>query len=474
MKKNALLDLYAGCVTPWDRNILSDMALPSDVVDPFASQDTDPIAIMNLTFVSLKGWIEDAKKADYFSERFVDLSKLVMKGVTTMGRGLVTLHNRGEDLSAAPMKIEDLISVGSYHFRKSYLGVVQFSAKRPEIGERLLLNQLRWADMLLRLYKTKEKLSEKPGIRSNRPEIKDGGDTDAAKAKLGGQENTVGQLSAASPFDSLDTLFVDRSQSLASHSSLNEPAAFSAQRALSGFNNSAGRTQQAAGSKQQAVSSAQQAVASSEKNEPAENKNSAGKTQQAAGSKQQAVGGSQQTAFNSEKDQAVGNKISAGRTQQAAVSEQCSADSPEKDEPAENENSVSSAQQTTGSTEKDEKAENKNSAGSAQQADISKKKAARDPENLIPDPVKNEPDPRTINPALPEDPLIPAHPAPDTLPETVKIMQNAIRRSEANGDGMLAFTIAEMRVLAADPIFADMEPDLVTDIRNTLAKYDSG
>jgi hypothetical protein len=39
---------------------------------------------------------------------------------------------------------------------------------------------------------------------------------------------------------------------------------------------------------------------------------------------------------------------------------------------------------------------------------------------------------------------------------------------------MLAFTIAEMRVLAADPIFAEMEPDLATDIRNTLAEYDSG
>ena len=116
--------------------------------------------------------------------------------------------------------------------------MVQFSAKRPEIGERLLLNQLRWADMLLRLYKTKEKLSEKPEIRCNRPEIKDGGDTDAAKAKLGGQENTAGQLSAASPFDSLDSLFVDRSSSLASPSSLNEPAAFSAQRALSALDGS--------------------------------------------------------------------------------------------------------------------------------------------------------------------------------------------------------------------------------------------
>ena len=363
------------------------MDRPSDVVYPVASQDNDPIAIMNLAFVSLKGWIEDAKKAPYYSERFADLSKLVMKGVTTMGRGLVTLHKRGEDLSAAPMQIEDLISVGSYHFRKSYLGVVQFSAKRPEIGERLLLNQLRWADMLLRLYKTKEKLSEKPGIRCNRPEIKDSGDTDAAKAKLGGQENTAGQLSAASPFDSLDTLFVDRSQSLASHSSLNEPAAFSVQRALSGFAKSAGRTQQAAGSKQQAVGGSQQAVRS---------------------------------------------------------------------------------------PEKDETAENKNSGSSAPQKVISKNEAARDPENLIPDPGKSESDPGFLNTAPPEDPLLTAYPLPDKLPETVKIMQNVFRRSKANGDGSLSFTIDEMRILAEDPIFAEMEPGLTTDIRNALTEFDSG
>ncbi len=400
------------------------MGLPSDVVDPFASQDADPISIMNLTFVSLKGWLEDAKKAPYYTERFADLSKLVMKGVTTMGRGLVTLHKRGEDLSAAPMQIEDLISVGSYYFRKSYLGVVQFSAKRPEIGGRLLLNQLRWADMLLRLYKTKEKLSEKPGIRCNRPEIKDSG-SDAAKAKLDGQENTAGQLSAASPFDSLDSLFVDRSSSLASHSSLNEPAAFSAFAKSAGrTQQTAGRTQQAAGSKQQAVSSAQQAVASSEKDEPVENNNSA--------------------------------------------------DNTEKNEAVENKNSANSTQRSAGRTDKDGSIVNKNSAGSAQQADTGKNDAALGPENLIPDPVQNEPEPRSLNPDPSEAPPITAHPLPDKLPETVKIMQNVIRRSKSNGDGSLSFTIDEMRILAKDPIFADMEPRLAADIRNALADYDSG
>ena len=414
MKKNALLDLYAGCVTPWDRNILSDMGLPSDVVDPFASQDTDPLSIMNLTFVSLKGWIEDAKKAPYYTERFVDLSKLVMKGVTTMGRGLVTLHKRGEDLSAAPMQIEDLISVGSYHFRKSYLGVVQFSAKRPEIGERLLLNQLRWADMLLRLYKTKEKLSEKPGIRSNRPEIKDGGDTDAAKAKLGGQENTAGQLSAASPFDSLDSLFVDRSQSLASPSSLNEPAAFSAQRALS------------------------------------------------------ALDGSRQC--GKRKAKARGDRHTAdAKTAQRDCHPYCAEDqsNPKPEEKA-SETEIPEAPKTPDrrieeSITKSENTEHEETPGDFPDQD-------RFPEIPEPDPM---PDPG------PEEHIHkgnrpPEIPYPDPIPETVKIMQNVFSRSEANGDGTLSFTIDEMRVLAADPIFADMEPRLAADIRNALAEYDSG
>ena len=430
MKKNALLDLYAGCVTPWDRNILSDMGLPSDVVDPFASQDTDPLSIMNLTFVSLKGWIEDAKKAPYYTERFVDLSKLVMKGVTTMGRGLVTLHKRGEDLSAAPMQIEVLISVGSYHFRKSYLGVVQFSAKRPEIGERLLLNQLRWADMLLRLYKTKEKLSEKPGIRSNRPEIKDGGDTDAAKAKLGGQENTAGQLSAASPFDSLDSLFVDRSSSLASHSSLNEPAAFSAQRALSALE----------GSKQCGKRKAEAHAAAPE-----------------------AHGTSQTAAAPAAQEDRHPGCSDDPRNPKCANDQ-----SNPKPEEKTSETEIPEAPKTPDrrieeSITKSENTEHEETPGDFPDQD-------RFPEIPEPDPM---PDP------VPEEHIhkgkrSPEIPYPDPIPETVRIMQNVFSRSESNGDGTLSFTIDEMRVLAADPIFADMEPRLAADIRNALAEYDSG
>ena len=157
------------------------------------------------------------------------------------------------------------------------------------------------------------------------------------------------------------------------------------------------------------------------------------------------MGGSQQAAFNSEKD-----------------------------EPAENKNSAGSEQQAVGSPEKDETAENIISSDSTQQADISKNEAARDPENLIPDPGKSESDPGFLNTAPPEDPLLTAYPLPDKLPETVKIMQNVFRRSKANGDGSLSFTIDEMRILAEDPIFAEMEPGLAADIRNALTEFDSG
>ncbi len=228
MRTDALNDLYAGYVTPLDREILADMPLPSDMVDPFASQEVEPLSVMNLTYVSLSGWIAEAKKEKYYSERFVSLSKLVMKGVTIMGRGLVTLHQRGEDLSGAPMQIEDLISVGSYHFRKSYLGVVQFSARHPEIGERLLVNQLGWSTTLLRLYKTQEKLA-KPVLKNEEGRSKNeempNGNSDNSSFLL--QNSSFGKDSSLDNSSSLDS-----SPALNAVSALFEPAAFSAQRAL--------------------------------------------------------------------------------------------------------------------------------------------------------------------------------------------------------------------------------------------------
>ncbi len=163
MYQDTLTNLYAGVVSAIDREVLSYSPLPSNIVDPYASQDVDPASTMNLTYSAMVVWIEEAKKADYFSKHFVTLSRMIMNGTTTMARGLVTMHGRGEDMSTAPMSIGDLISLSSYHFRKSYLGVIQTAKSKPEISERLLLNQLGWCNTLMRLYKTKEKL-EKPAV----------------------------------------------------------------------------------------------------------------------------------------------------------------------------------------------------------------------------------------------------------------------------------------------------------------------
>ncbi len=239
MRTDALNDLYAGYVTPQDREILADMPLPSDMVDPFASQDVEPLSVMNLTYVSLSGWIAEARKEKYYSERFVSLSKLVMKGVTIMGRGLVTLHQRGEELSAAPMQIDDLISVGSYHFRKSYLGVVQFSARHPEIGERLLVNQLGWSTTLMRLYKTKEKLNKKSEIRNKISASNEEGSIQNEEMQNGNSDNSSFLLHNSS---------FDKDSSLNAVSALFEPGAFTGARAYSSLD----RNQQYAGGKAQA------------------------------------------------------------------------------------------------------------------------------------------------------------------------------------------------------------------------------
>ena len=164
---DALLDLMAGSVNFIDKEVLSYTPLPDSVIDPYVSQEVQAKAAMELTFSSLSTWIEEAKKASYFTKHFVVLSKMINNGVASMARGLATLHACGEELSRAPMSIQDLISVASYHIRKSYLGVIQTSRSHPEIGEQLVLNQLSWTNTLLRLYKTKEKLA-KPVCKVNK------------------------------------------------------------------------------------------------------------------------------------------------------------------------------------------------------------------------------------------------------------------------------------------------------------------
>ena len=160
MYQNMLANLSNGIISPLDKDIMAFTSLPDSVIDPYIKQETDPLQMMNLTNNALQIWVEEAKKASYFTKHFVTLSRMIMNGVATMARGLVTLHMRGEDLDQAPLSIQELISISSCQFRKSYLGVLQTVKSHPEISARLLENQLSWNNTLLKLFKTKEKLAK--------------------------------------------------------------------------------------------------------------------------------------------------------------------------------------------------------------------------------------------------------------------------------------------------------------------------
>ena len=249
MYMNALIGLENGHLMPWDKDILASAPLPDSVSDPYTTKEMpDVLESMKLTFNAMSIWVDEAKKVNYFSKRFVQLSRMVMNGVTTMGRGLVTLHQRGEDLSQSPMSIQDLLGVASYHFRKSYLGVLQTSRSHPEIGERLLMNQIGWNNMLMRLFKTRDKLAEPvvsgqcSGSRKDQgARIQDSGVSDSGQ-NLGAS----GQEAQALP-DTSDLLLQALSErtntsdlkspisTLTAPSALTEPGAFTAPRAFSSY-----------------------------------------------------------------------------------------------------------------------------------------------------------------------------------------------------------------------------------------------
>ena len=56
----------------------------------------------------------------------------------------------------------------------------------------------------------------------------------------------------------------------------------------------------------------------------------------------------------------------------------------------------------------------------------------------------------------------------DKLPPCLEIMKRVMERSREADDNSLTFTIEEMEFLAADPLFARLDPRLANDIRNIL------
>ena len=173
MLQNAFIDLANGALEPWDKEILSNSPLPESITQPYTAREVGNVReSMHLTYETMSSWIEESKNTSYFSKRFVQLSRMIMNGVTIMGRGLITLHARGEELTDVPMTIQDLIGVASCQLRKSHLGVFQTMRSHPEISEKLMMNQIGWNNMLMRLFKTKEKLAQPIEIRNKKSTVR--------------------------------------------------------------------------------------------------------------------------------------------------------------------------------------------------------------------------------------------------------------------------------------------------------------
>ena len=58
----------------------------------------------------------------------------------------------------------------------------------------------------------------------------------------------------------------------------------------------------------------------------------------------------------------------------------------------------------------------------------------------------------------------------ESLPPCLEIMKRVMERSRGSDDGSLTFTIDEMEFLAADPLFARLDPRLAADLREILEK----
>ena len=456
MYQDALQSLYNGGIMPWERDLLAEAPLPADMVDPFASEDVKPLSVMNLTYVSLSGWIADAKKEKYYSERFVQLSKLVMKGVSTMARGLVTLHIRGEELSGAPMQIDDLISVGSYHFRKSYLGVVQFSAKHPEIGERLLVNQLGWATTLMRLYKTKEKLAKPVEILNKKSEIRnkisgsadgdrpeteglpEGNSADSSCLPLPSSLDDESGVEALEPFGSAD-------DGLDPLPALSAPGGYGAVQAFKPLKGSENKKSETLGNKKSEIRNKKSGTADEDRPET-------------EGSPEESCEKSELQTPDTEnkKPETLGNKKSEIRNKKSGTADK---DRPETAGSSEGSSEKSEFQTLHSELAEDSKTSTPNSESSEDSeirtahSKLNKDSEFRDPHSEL----SGNSEIRTPNSELSDHP-----------PDYYQILYEVFRRSSGNEDGSLDITFDEIHQLLADPEFCSCERQLAEDFRKAL------
>ena len=434
MFRDACMNLSNGIVNPLDKDILSYAPLPDSVIDPYITQDVDPLQTMNLTNNTLKVWVEESKKANYFTTHFVTLSRMIMNGVATMARGLVTLHMRGEDLEQAPLSIQDLISISSYQFRKSYIGVLQTVKSKPEVSERLLMNQLRWNNTLIKLFKTREKLDsgiriqelgneegrsknevQQLDVKSSEFKVQSSNSLDDEKALPEAEiksiaDPNVSNLSTAS-FDisslesgssEVSSLETDVSPltELSELPALAAPAAYGAIRPYGPYRNQAG-----AGIKKLGIEEGRM------KNEvqPADNEEGRSKNEVQRDVKSSESGSQEQGTRSME----TGNEEGRGKNE------------------IDSESSDSEIQEQESDRE----------AMSCEESKESEENSSFFPHNS----------------SFPKCP-----------PEYARILYRALCRSSGNKDGTLEFTLEEINRLLADPLFCKYEPQLAADFRKAL------
>ena len=481
MYKDALYSLYAGAVMPHEREILAMAPLPADVVDPFASQDVDPRQIMGFAYNSLVTWIDEAKKANYFSKRFTDLSKLVMKGVMTMGRGLVTLHNRGEDLSQAPMQIGELISVSSYHFRKSYLGVIQTAKSHPEISERLLINQLSWTNLLLRLYKTRDKLAS--GVRGRGSGIsKDSG------FRIQGSENSEGGMRNSESLPDTKSA-LNHGHALPDVAALFEPAALAAPRALSSLDGSkspSGSRRNVLGTLSNAecgMRNSELGIVNSEDHisKTCETKTPEAMTEEAKNSR------SVTETVNSPAEEKSSEAETSGITDDPqAGCEEAKTDVPEREITEDKEShgsflerdlSPGDSNEVTGDdlgrkeliheVSTDNLEQSSSEIGLSGKPDNPERAEGEESPGIFSDPGGNKLIHETGQPT--DDPPE-LSPGSMDKPFYLEVLHHAFARSADNEDDKIIFTTDEICYLAHDPAFAEIYPDQAADMRRILAQ----
>ena len=464
MYQDTLTNLYAGVVSAIDREVLSYSPLPSNIVDPYASQDVDPAGTMNMTYSAMVVWIDEAKKADYFSKHFVTLSRMIMNGTATMARGLVTMHGRGEDLSTAPMSIGDLISLSSYHFRKSYLGVIQTAKSKPEISERLLLNQLGWCNTLMRLYKTKEKL-EKPaavvgthGSDSGLPE----NDRETSAIE---RTNAAGSLNEAHEAAALMPSSVKADQGV---SALREPGSFTAPgaynviRAFTSFDHHDSAAKKSSRAMNAADNKKEGAAAVNGSKERENNKalmsgNEPGSSETEKSEKQDTLQKSQ----SSEKEQTEANEIASSSGNQSGRPE---AVQPENEETLQKiqPDGKEKAEPEVKVSEKEEEIQKKNSEIKKPVNDILKSENPK----TVPAQPEHEPEEKaTAVHRTAHGEAVPDIPSEDDLTEGEKSILADARR--------FPDYLSRLRTNAADPDFLAFRPRLSTSYRRVLNVIDS-